>query len=94
MSLGDQFLVTLPSNVKGCDKNTPGQYETTLATPPDLPGEWKVALIDITYPPSWISLKKEYYLAVLTIFRDDKEEQKQHILGDAKQTALLLEWMI
>ena len=71
MSLGDQFLVTLPSNVKGNDKNTPGQYETTLATPLDLPGEWEVALIDITYPHSWINLKKEYHIAVLTIFRDD-----------------------
>ena len=33
MLLGDQFLVTLPSNVKTNDKTRPGQYETTLATP-------------------------------------------------------------
>ena len=90
MSLGDQFLVTLPINAKGNDKNTPGQYETTLATPLDLPGEWEVALIDITYPHSWINLKKEYHLAVLTIFRDDEEEQKQHILGDAKTNGLII----
>ena len=90
MPLGDQYLVTLPSNVKGNDKNTPGQYETTLATPLDLPGEWEVALIDITYPHSWINLKKEYHLAVLTIFSDDEKEQKQHILGDAKTNGLIL----
>ena len=90
MSLGDQFLVTLPSNVKGSDKTRPGQYETTLATPLDLPGEWEVALIDMTYPHTWINLSKEYYLAVLTIFREDEKEQKQHILGDAKTNGLIL----
>ena len=74
MSLGNQFLVTLPSNVKSNDKNTPGQYETTLVTLINLPGEWEVALIDNTYPHSWINLNKEYHLAVLTIFRDDENE--------------------
>ena len=47
-------------------------------------------MIDITYPYSWINLKKEYHLAVLTIFRDDEEEQTQHILGDAKTNGLIL----
>ena len=49
MLLGDPFQVTLPSNVKGNDKNTAGQYETTLDTPLDLPGDWELALIDNTY---------------------------------------------
>ena len=31
-----------------------------------------------------------YHLAVLTIFRDDDEEHKQHILGDAKTIGLIL----
>ena len=66
MSLGDQFQVTLPSNVKGNDKNRNGQYETTLFTPLDLPGDWEVALIDITYPHTWINLNKEYHMAVLS----------------------------
>ena len=82
----------MPSNVKGHDKNTRGQYETTLATPLDLPGEWEVALINITYPHFWINLNKEYHLAVLTFFDDNEEEQKHHIMRDAKTAALLLEW--
>ena len=90
MSLGDEFLVTLHSNVKGNDKNTPGQYETILATPLDLPGEWEVALFDITCPHSWINLKNEYHLAVLRIFRDDEKEQKQHILEDAKTNGFII----
>ena len=89
MSLGDQFQVTLPSNVKGNNKNKPGEYETTLATPLDLPGDWEVALIDITYPHTWINLNKEYHLAVLTIFNDSEEDQKQHIGGDSKTSGLI-----
>ena len=85
MSLGDQFQMTLPSNVKGHDKNTQEQYETTHATLLDLPGELKVALIDITYPHSWINLNKEYHLSVLTFFNDDEKEQKHHNMGTPKK---------
>ena len=49
MLLGDQFQMTLLSNVTGYEKNTRVQYETTLATPLDLHDEWEVALIDNTY---------------------------------------------
>jgi len=55
MSLGDQFQVTLPSNVKGNDKNKPGFYETTLATPLDLPGDWEVAIMDLSYQHKWVN---------------------------------------
>ena len=48
MSLGNEFQVALPSNVRGPKFNTPGSYETTLAHPLDLPGTWEVGLIDIT----------------------------------------------
>ena len=79
--------MTLPSTV--ChDKNTRGQHETTYATPLDLFGKLKLALTDITYPHAWINLNKEYHLAVLTIFRDDEEEQK-HSIGDAKTSGLI-----
>ena len=56
MSLRDEFQVTLPSNVTGLAINTPGAYETTLAYPLELPGTWEVALIDITYPHTWLDL--------------------------------------
>ena len=56
----------------------------------DLPGEWEVALINITYQHTWINLNKEYHLTVLTIFHEDEEEQKQHILGDSTTNNLIL----
>ena len=49
-SLSDEFQVLLPSNVNGNPRNKPNQYETEFAKPLDLPGEWDVALINISYP--------------------------------------------
>ena len=51
MSLeNNEFQVYLPSNVKGNPRNKPYLYETELSKPMDLPGEWDVALINISYP--------------------------------------------
>ena len=91
MSLGDQFQVTLPSNVKVNDKNRAGQYETTLATPLDFPGDWEVALIDITYRNTWININKEYHMAMLTFFNDNETYHMQNITGDAKTVVLINE---
>ena len=32
----------------------------------DLPGDWEVALIDLSYPHNWINLDREYIVAFLT----------------------------
>ena len=50
----------LPSNVKGNPRNKPNLYETELAKPLDLPCEWDVALINISYPHNWTNLHKSY----------------------------------
>ena len=52
-SQSNEFQVTLPSNVKGNPRNTPVQYEKTLAKSLDLSGEWEVALINLSYPHNW-----------------------------------------
>ena len=66
MSLSDEFQVTLVSNVTCNPRNSPAQFETQLAKPLDLPGEWEVALIDMSYPHNWTNLDKSYYLMLLT----------------------------
>ena len=50
MSLGDEFQITLASNVASNAQNKPNDFETALARPLDLPGDWEVALIDLSYP--------------------------------------------
>ena len=59
-SLSDEFQVLLPNNIKGNPRNKPNLYETELAKPLDLPGEWDVALINISYPHNWTNLHKSY----------------------------------
>ena len=65
-SLSDDFQDKLLSNVKGNPRNTPIQYETTLAKPLDLSGEWKVALINLSYIHNWLVFYKPMqYLIML-----------------------------
>ena len=67
MSLGDEFQVTLASNVTSNKRNRPFAFETALAKPLDLPGEWEVALIDLSYPHNWTNLDKTYHVVILTV---------------------------
>ena len=46
-------------------RNKPNQYETKLAKPLDLPGEWDVALIDIAYIHNWTKLNISYEYLIL-----------------------------
>ena len=55
-----EFQVYLPSNVKGNTRNKLSLYETELAKPLDLPGDWDVALTEISYPHNWPNLDKTY----------------------------------
>ena len=57
-SPSDEFRVLLSSNVKGDPTNKPNLFETELAKPLDLPGEWDVAFINILYPDNWTNLDK------------------------------------
>lgn len=76
MSLGDEFQVTLASNVTSNIRNKPSSFETTLAKPLELPGEWEVALIDLSYPHNWTNLEKTYTVAIITEpFSDTAESQ-------------------
>jgi len=68
MSLGNEFQVCLPSNVQGHDDNVPGKYQTTLARPLELGGSWECALIDITYPHTWVNLNNEYVVVISAMY--------------------------
>ena len=59
-SMSDEFHMLLPSNMKGNPRNKPNLYEAELAKPLDLPGEWDVALINISDPHNWTNLDKSY----------------------------------
>ena len=49
----NSFQLTLLSNVKSNYRNKPADFESTLAHPLELEGDWEAALIDVSYPEEW-----------------------------------------
>ena len=72
-----------PSNEEGNSRNKPSLYETELAKPLKLPGEWDVALINISYPHNWTNLEKSYPYFIL-IRRFDTEPEPSNFVPDAE----------
>ena len=62
----DDFTVTLSSNVKVPADNKPALFETQLAKPIELPGDWEVALSTLQYPHNWLNIIDTYQCAILT----------------------------
>lgn len=83
MSLGDEFQVTLASNVTSNKRNKPAAFETALAKPLDMPGDWEVALIDLSYPHNWTNLDKTYSLLIVTGASENADEEL--IVEDAQK---------
>ena len=81
-SMSDEFQVLLPSNVKGNPRNKPNLYETKLAKPLNLPREWDVALINISYPNNWTNLDKSYPCFLLRR-QFDTEDEPSNVVPDA-----------
>ena len=90
MSLGNEFQVALPSNVRGPKSNTTGSYETTLAHPLDLPGTWEVGLIDITFPHTWLNLNNEIVVGISVAFADHEVvDENEDIIGELNSMELV-----
>ena len=83
-SLNDEFQVLLPSNVKGNPRNKPNLYETELAKPLELPGEYDVALINISYPHNRTNLDKSYPFFLLRR-QFDTEDKPSNFVPDAEK---------
>ena len=77
-SLSDEFQVLLQSNVKGNPKNKPNLYETELAKPLDLFGEWAIALINISYQHNRRNLDKSYQYFLLKQYTEGVNSEFGH----------------
>ena len=65
MSRRDDFSLILSSNVASNPANKPNLWETQLASPLELEGDWKVAVMSLSYPHNWKNLDKPYTIALL-----------------------------
>ena len=103
-SLSEEFKVLLPSNVKGNPRNKPNLYETELAKPLDLPGEWDVALINISYPHSWTNLVKPYQFFIMRMrsaenaedvkYAPDPTNDEQDLFAAVSKPGKLQNWQV
>ena len=80
--MSNEFQVLQPSNVKGNPRNKPNLYETELDKPLDLPGEWDVAIINISYSHNWANLDKSHQFFLLRR-QLDLEDQPWNFVPDA-----------
>ena len=103
-SQSDEFQVLLPSNVNGNPRNKPYQYKTELAKPLDLPGEWDVALINISYPHNWTNLVKPYQFFIMRMrsaenandvkFAPDPTNDEQDLFAAVTKPGELQNWEV
>jgi len=86
MSMPDEFQINLLSNVKSNPRNQSAEFETQLAKPIELNGQWEVALMDLSYPHNWVTLKDEYYMALLTPLAEDETPVVNTVQGSIVDT--------
>ena len=83
-SLSEEFQILLPKIVTGNPINKHNQYEKEFAKPLDLPGEWEVAFIKISYFHNWINFDKSlsYFLLRRQL---DTEHEPSNFVPDANK---------
>jgi len=89
MSLSNEFQVCLPSNVDGNPDNNPSKYETTLARSLELGGSWECALIDITYPHSWVNFNKEFTVVLSALYFQNEQALATPLAENDKNRELM-----
>ena len=80
--------------MNGNPRNKPSQYETELAKPLDLPGEWDVALINILYPHNWTNLERSYPYYILRQHLNTEDEPSNFVLDAEKNQQELYDVII
>jgi len=70
------FYIVLPSSTKtgfgAADPNTSSHYRVQLPYDIDLPGQWQVALVSITYPYTWNNIPGGNASTILIKYRDSQ----------------------
>lgn len=76
---GENFFVTLPSNVISSDlfpENLVCNYRTKLPQTIRLSNEWEVAMTEISYTYSWFNIPSSYKIALIKIVQVDAADTK------------------
>ena len=63
-----QESVTLIDDIGGNSKNDEAALTTKLASALNLPGQWRVSIMDISYPHQWTTIYRDLTFAVMMPF--------------------------
>ena len=81
--MATQECVSLIGNIHANTGNTEAAFTTKLARPLNLPGKWRVSIMDISYPNQWTTIHRDHTYAVLFPMINCVPEYDHHsILSD------------
>ena len=63
--MATQECVSLIGNIHANTGNTEAAFTTKLARPLNLPGQWRVSIMDISYPHQWTTIHRDLTYAVM-----------------------------
>lgn len=81
------YQVTLINNLDGIRENEGSAFETKLAKPLDLPGKWRVSIMDISYPHQWTTINENLHYGILLPMYECGPEYEQSTILHREQPA-------
>ena len=86
--MATQECVSLIGNIYANTGNTKAAFTTKLARPLNLPVQWRVSIMDISYPYQWTTIHRDLTYAVMFPMINCVPEYDHHsILSDVQPIA-------
>ena len=73
-----QESVTFTADIGANTKNDEAGFTTKFARPLNLPGQWRVSIMDISYPHQWTNIHHDLTYAVMMPHRRDLLPEYDH----------------
>ena len=83
--MATQECVSLIGNIRANTNNTETAFTTKLARPLNLPGQWRVSIMDILYPHHWTTIHRDLTYAVMFPMINCVPEYDHHLILSDKQ---------
>lgn len=81
------YQVTLINNIEGLNEKQSSAFETKLAKPLELPGSWRVSIMDISYPHQWTTINENLVYGILFPMYQCEPEYEQSTILHSEQPA-------
>ena len=83
--MATEECVSLIGNIHANRDNTEAAFTTKLARPLNLPGQWRVSIMDISYSHQWTTIHRDLTYAVMFSMINFVPEYDHHSILSYKQ---------